>query len=168
MLGACVFVLAWSVGGHARHRTPVAVLAAGVLGTSLVVIGPLIPMNGADFADNLTYGALPPATLLLRLAMLLLVAAGCLIGFIDRRPWGSALAFASVSLVTWVWLASLLELGDLPAGPAGGRTPFAVDFLGGNLFGEPKPHPVTSVGVALTVLAAIVGLSMTLKRERRR
>jgi hypothetical protein len=168
VLSGFVFILAWSVGGHARHRTHVGVFVVGVIGTLLVVTGPLIPVNGADFADNLTYGALPPATLLLRLGLLLLVAAGCLIGFIDRRPWGSALAFASISLVAWVWLASVLEMGDVPAGPAGGRTPFSVDFLGGNFFGEPKPHLVTSVGVVVTVLAAAVGLATTLKRERRR
>ena len=166
VLGGFAFALAWSVGAHHRRRTPVWVLAIGVIGTILAVVGPLIPVNGAEFADNLTYGALPPATLLLRLAMLLLVLGGCLIGFVDRRPWGAGLAFGSMSLMLWIWIASLLELGDVPAGPAGGRTVFGVDFLGGNMFAEPKPHPVTSVGIVVTVVAALAGLVTTMQWRR--
>ena len=168
VLGGFAFALAWSVGAHHRRRTPVAVLAIGVIGTILAVVGPLIPVNGAEFSDNLTYGALPPATLLLRLAMLLLVLGGCLIGFVDRRPWGAGLAFGSMSLMLWIWIASLLELGDVPAGPAGGRTVFGVDFLGGNMFAEPKPHPVTSAGIVVTVVAALAGLVTTMQWRRAR
>jgi hypothetical protein len=114
----------------------------------LVVVGTLIPMEGAQFADQFANDFTPPATLLLRLLVLVLIAVGGFTGFVNSRRWGLGLALGTISIGVWQWATAITESGDIPLGIAGGNLG-APDFA---------PHILTSVGVVVMVLCAVVGL----------
>lgn len=120
----------------------------GAVATLLVVLGPLVPMNGADFAEQFSNSFTPPATLLLRLLVLLLIGVGGLTGFLVNRRWGIGLALGAISVGAWQTATALTESGDIPLGIAGGNWG-ADDF---------SPHIVTTIGVVVLVLAAVAGL----------
>ncbi|MDO8390561.1 MAG: hypothetical protein Q7V57_08740 [Actinomycetota bacterium] len=120
----------------------------GAIATLLVVFGSLIPMNGAAFADQFSNDFTPPATLLLRLLVLVLIGVGGLTGFLLNRRWGLGLAIGAISVGVWQWITAISESGDIPVGIAGGSWG-ADDF---------SPHLVTTVGVILMVLAVVAGL----------
>ncbi len=149
VLGLLAFAL--SVTSAGKDRFPAinpAIGVLGALGTLAVVVGPLIPMNSAGLGDNFTNEFVPPATLYLRLAVLLLIGIGGLVGFLANRRWGIGIALGAISIGAWQWVTALAEWGDQPYGIAGGN-PGAVDFA---------PHIVTTVGVIAMLLAAVVGL----------
>ncbi|MDO8362052.1 MAG: hypothetical protein Q7V88_04080 [Actinomycetota bacterium] len=149
MLGLVAFVLALMQSGPDGYA-PVnpAVGLVGVLGTLLVVVGPLIPMNDATFGDNFDNPAIPPATLYLRLLVLVFILLGGLVGFLANRRWGFGLALGAISVGAWQWVTALSESGDIPLGIAGGN-PGATDFV---------PHIVTTIGVVVMLLAGAAGL----------
>lgn len=120
----------------------------GAIATLCVVFGSLIPMNGAEFADQFSNDFTPPATLLLRLLVLVLIGVGGLTGFLLNRRWGLGMALGTISVGVWQWITAITESGDIPAGIAGGSWG-ADDF---------SPHIVTTIGVILMVLAAVAGL----------
>jgi len=170
-LGGIVFVLGlWGSGPDGSPGVHPAAGALGMLGTLAVVVGPLIPMNGATFADNFStdasvgparwwkgfllltvgteYGPVPPVTTWMRMLALLLLLVGGLLGFIAGSKWGLALVSGSMAVAAWQWVSALTVAGDRPFGIAGGN-PGAGDF---------SPHIVTTVGVAMVAIALVVGV----------
>ena len=148
-LGVVAFVLSLSSGG--ADGQPVinpAIGVLGALGTLAVVAGPLIPMNGASWADNFSNDFIPPASLYLRLAVVAVIGIGGLIGFLANRQWGCGLALGAISVGAVQWVTSISESGDFPLGIAGGNVG-ATDYA---------PHIVTTVGVTVMVLAGAAGL----------
>lgn len=148
--GVVAFVLALTSAGN-DGQPPIAAAFGfvGALGTLLVVGGTLIPMHGASFADQFSNDAVPPATLLLRLLVLLLIAVGGLTGFLSNRRWGVGLALGALSIAVWQWATSISQSGDLPFGIAGGNY--------GSNYGD-TPHLVTTVGIVVMLLAALGAL----------
>jgi len=149
VLGLLAFVLSLSSGG--ADGQPVinpAIGVVGALGTLAVVVGPLIPMNGAAFGDNFSNEFIPPASLYLRLAVLVLIGIGGLVGFLANRRWGYGLALGAISVGAIQWVTSITESGDQPFGVAGGNF-VATDYA---------PHIVTTVGVIVMLLAGVGGL----------
>lgn len=148
-LGVLAFVLSLSSGG--ADGQPVinpAIGVLGALGTLAVVVGPLIPMNGATLGDNFSNDFIPPASLYMRLAVVVLIGIGGLIGFLANRQWGYGLALGAISVGAVQWVTSITESGDFPLGIAGGNVG-ATDYA---------PHLVTTVGVVVMVLAGAAGL----------
>ena len=170
-LGGIVFVLGlWGSGPDGSPGVHPAAGALGMLGTLAVVVGPLIPMNGATFADNFStdaslgparwwkgfltltlgteHGPVPPVTTWMRILALLLLLVGGFLGFIAGSRWGLALVGGSMGIAAWQWVSSLTGAGDRPFGIAGGN-PGAEDY---------PPHIVTTVGVAMVAIALVVGV----------
>jgi len=148
-LGVLAFVLSLTSGGaDGRPVINPAIGVVGALGTLAVMVGPLIPMNGAAFGDNFSNDFIPPATLYLRLAVLALIGIGGLIGFLANRRWGSGMALGAVSVGAIQWVTAIGESGDYPLGIAGGNVG-ATDFA---------PHIVTTIGVLVMLLAGAGGL----------
>ncbi len=148
-LGVLAFVLSLSSGG--ADGQPVinpAIGVAGALGTLAVVIGPLIPMNGAAFGDNFSNDFIPPASLYLRLAVLVLIGIGGLIGFLANRRWGYGMALGAISVGAIQWVTAIGESGDFPLGIAGGN-------VGATGY---APHIVSTIGVIVMLLAGVAGL----------
>lgn len=149
-LGVVAFVLSILTGSGPDGRAQVSavITVIGAVATLLVVVGTLIPMEGAQFADQFANDFTPPATLLLRLLVLVLIAVGGFTGFVNSRRWGLGLALGTISIGVWQWATAITESGDIPLGIAGGNLG-APDFA---------PHILTSVGVVVMVLCAVVGL----------
>jgi hypothetical protein len=153
VLGGVAFCLSF-MGGTADGRPPLmpAIGLLGSLGTLAVVVGPLIPGDGAGFGDNFSNTFIPPATLYLRLLVLVLIGIGGLVGFLANRRWGIGVALGAISIGAWQWITAITESGDLPISIAGGN-PGGVDIA------DPfAPHIVTTIGVVVMLLAGAVGL----------
>ena len=158
-LGVLAFVLSLSAGAaDGQPAINPAIGVVGALGTLAVVVGPLIPMNGAAFGDNLSNALIPPATLYLRLAVLALIGIGGLVGFLANRRWGYGMALGAISIGAVQWVAAVGELGDRPLGIAGGNVG-ATDY---------SPHIVTSVGVVVMLLAGAAGLLVAAQQRNSR
>ena len=159
VLGFVVFLLALRDMGADGHPVVTPLIGViGALGTVAVVFGPLIPQNGASFADNFSQDVMPPATLLLRLVVLVLILVGGVLGFLLSRRWGLGLALGAISVGAWQWLTAITESGDIPVGIAGGNF-FADSF---------KPHAVTTIGVVVMVIAGLVGLLAAAQQSKAR
>ena len=171
-LGGIVFVLGlWGSGPDGSPGAHPAAGALGMLGTLAVVVGPLIPMNGATFADNFStdasvgparwwkgfltltlgteHGPVPPVTTWMRILALLLLLVGGFLGFIAGSKWGLALVSGSMAVAAWQWVSALAGAGDRPFGIAGGN-PGAEDY---------SPHVVTTVGIVMVAIALVVGVA---------
>ncbi len=160
VLGIVAFVLAvTSAGDDGRPPIAAAFGIVGAVGTLLVVGGTLIPLHGASFADQFSNDATPPATLLLRLLVLLLIAVGGLAGFLSNRRWGVGLALGAISVAVWQWATSISQAGDLPFGLAGGN-------YGGTY--TDRPHLLTTIGIVVMVLAALGAIGALVAANRRR
>lgn len=150
--------------------------AGGALATLAVVVGPLIPMNGAGFGDNFSNSFIPPATLYLRLLVLVLIGVGGVVGFLLNRHWGVGLALGSISIGAWQWVTALTESGDLPLGIAGhfprplGDLVAQPSALGGNFVNGADspfaPHVVTTIGVVVMLLTCAAGLMVASQQRR--
>ncbi|HRB03003.1 MAG TPA: hypothetical protein PLP26_06535 [Ilumatobacteraceae bacterium] len=148
-LGVVAFLLSLTSGGaDGQPAFNPAIGMIGALGTLAVVVGPLIPMNGAAFGDNFSNDFIPPATLYLRLAILVLIGIGGLVGFLANRRWGSGLALGAICVGAIQWFTAIAESGDYPLGIAGGNVG-ASDYA---------PHIVTTIGVIVMLLAGAGGL----------
>ena len=156
LLGAVAFVLSFEAAGNDGHR-PIhpAVGAIGLVGTALAVIGPMIPMNGVPFGDQFSNDFTPPASLLLRQLVLILIAVGGVVGFTRNRRWGLGLALGAISVGAWQMLTAATESGDIPFSYAGGNWG-ALDFA---------PHAVTVIGVIVMLLAGAAGLILAAQRR---
>ncbi|MCE9621316.1 MAG: zinc ribbon domain-containing protein [Actinomycetia bacterium] len=156
LLGGAAFVLSFEGAGHDGHP-PIspAIGALGLLGTAMAVIGPMIPMNDAPFGDQFSNDFTPPATLLLRQLVLILIAVGGVVGFTRNRRWGLGLALGAISVAAWQLITAATESGDIPLSYAGGN-PGALDFA---------PHTVTIIGVVAMILAGVAGLIVAAQRN---
>lgn len=148
-LGGIAFILSFS-GGKADGRAPLnpAIGVLGALGTLAAVVGPLIPGEFGSFGDNFSSEFIPPATLYLRLLVVVLIGVGGLVGFLANRRWGIGMALGAISIGAWQWVTAITESGDQPFGIAGGN--FGADSF--------EPHIVTTVGVVVMLLAGVAGL----------
>ena len=157
VLGGAAFVLSFEGVGHDGHP-PIhpAIGALGLLGTAMAVIGPLIPMNAAPFGDQFSNDFTPPATLLLRQLVLILIAVGGIVGFTRNRRWGLGMALGAISVAAWQLITAVTESGDIPLSYAGGNLG-ATDF---------KPHTVSLIGVTAMVLAGVGGLILAAQQRR--
>ncbi len=179
VLGGVAFAISLTSAGY-DGRPPINPFLGvlGALATLAVVVGPLIPMNGAGFGDNFSNSLIPPATLYLRLLVLVLIGVGGMVGFLLNRHWGVGLALGAISIGAWQWVTSLTESGDLPLGIAGhlprplgdlGAQPSA---LGGNFVNgvdSPfSPHIVTTIGVVLMLLTCAAGMMVASQHRRSR
>ncbi|MBI4884536.1 MAG: zinc ribbon domain-containing protein [Actinobacteria bacterium] len=158
ILGGVVFVLSFEAAGPDGHqRIPTGIAALGLVGTAMAVFGPLIPLHSAPFGDQFSNDFTPPATLLLRQLVLVLIAVGGIVGFGKNRRWGLGLAFGSISVGAWQLITAVTESGDIPLSYAGSN-PGAVDF---------KPHVVSIIGVASMIVACLVGLIVASQQRKR-
>jgi len=158
LLGGAAFVLSFEAAGHDGHP-PIhpAVCALGLLGTAMAVIGPMIPLNGVPFGDQFSNEFVPPATLLLRQLVLILIAVGGVVGFTRNRRWGLGMALGAISVGTWQMMTAATESGDIPLSYAGGN-PGAIDFA---------PHAVTIIGVVVMIVAGAGGLVLAAQLRQR-
>ena len=148
-LGVLAFVVSLSSGGADGQRAiNPAIGVFGALGTLAVVVGPLIPMNGGAFGDNFSNDFIPPVSVYLRLAVLVLIGIGGLVGFLANRRWGYGLALGAISVGAIQWVTAIGESGDQPLGIAGGNVG-ATDYA---------PHLATTIGVIVMLLAGATGL----------
>ncbi|MEQ1874213.1 MAG: hypothetical protein ABL953_10845 [Ilumatobacteraceae bacterium] len=156
LLGGAAFVLSFESAGHDGHPPiPAAVCAVGLLATAMAVIGPMIPLNDVPFGDQFSNDFVPPATLLLRQLVLILIAVGGVVGFTRNRRWGLGMALGAISVGAWQLITAATESGDIPLSYAGGN-PGALDFA---------PHAVTIIGVVGMVLAGAAGLVLASQRR---
>lgn len=161
-IGLVVFLVSLrqsGTGGHAGLNPWIA--AVGAVSAVVVAVGPLIPVGNASFADNFsspdTLIDLPTAYFAGRLAQLGLIALCGVVGFLLVRTWGLGLAAGGLSVATYLWVTSLLEVGDFPIGIAAGN--FGA--------GDTVPHGVTTTGMVLTLaLLAIAAIVAAFQFER--
>ena len=159
VLGGVAFALSLTSGGADEYPTlNPAIGVVGALGTLAVMVGPLIPMNGGAFGDNFSNDFIPPASLYLRLLVLVLIGIGGLVGFVANRRWGLGLALGAISVGAWQWITAITESGDFPVGLAGGNVGF--DPL--------AQHAVTGIGVVIMLLAGIAGLLVAAQQRNAR
>jgi hypothetical protein len=178
VLGAVVAGVSVTGALDRRARVHPGIGALGALGTLAVVVGPMLPMNGAALVDNFSsdhsvgpvlfwksyflvtlgvnHPSQPPITTYLRLLVLFLLAVGGLVGFIAGTRWGVGMVLGSFSIAAWVWITSLLEAGDRPFGIAGGN-PGSVEFV---------PSVVTTIGMVVVLLAAVGAAASALRSTR--
>lgn len=162
-IGAVVFLasLRWIGRGRRPALNP---LIAALTAVAAVVLaaGPLVPVGTATFADNFRSTDperdLPTAFFAGRLGQLALIAFAGVVGMLIVRAYGLGLAAGSVSVATWLWVSSLIELGNRPIGIAD-RNPGADDTV---------PHAVTTVGMVATLALLAVAAALAVARLNRR
>lgn len=156
LLGGAAFVLSFESAGHDGHPPiPAAICGVGLLATAMAVIGPMIPMNDVPFGDQFSNDFVPPATLLLRQLVLILIAVGGIVGFTRNRRWGLGMALGAISVGAWQLVTAATESGDIPVSYAGGSWG-ALDFA---------PHTVSIIGVVGMILTAAGGLVLASQRR---
>jgi hypothetical protein len=131
--------------------------------TVVLAFGPLVPVDGAAFADNFRSidptRDLPAAFFAGRLGQVGLIALAGVAGMLIVRSYGVGLALGGITVPLWLWIASLGQIGANPVGIAD-RNPGANDTV---------PHAVTTVGmVATLVLLALAAALATYRLNRRR
>lgn len=166
-LAALAFVLSlFDARDDVSPKAPIWLGLIGALGALAVAGGTLVPLDGATFADNVTFSDLPPITVYLRLTVLLFVVVGGVLGFLTRRSWGMGLALGAICAGAWQWLAALADIGNLPLGIAGGYTQRPVLWLSGNFFAtDAQPYWLTTVGVVVMLVMALFGIPFTRARR---
>lgn len=131
------------------------VAALGAIATIAAVLGPLIPINGADLDQNWSsVGAtdLPTLFFVARFVQLGLLLICGVFGFLLVRRYGLGMAIGGTIGVGWMVLTTATEQTDFPVGPAVGN-PGATDG---------KPYIVTTVGVGLMIFFGLVATAMAL------
>lgn len=160
-LGVAVFVASLrQAGAGGRIGLNPWIAAVGAVVGLAVAAGPLIPVRGAEFADNLRSASgnlpLPDAYFAGRLGQLALIALTAVIGFLLVRRWGLGLVAGGLAVPAWLWVTSLGEFDERPAG-------IAYANVGAD---STVPHGVTTVGIALTV--GVLAVAVTAAAVRRR
>jgi len=134
------------------------VAAVGALGAVILAAGPLIPLGEATVDLNLGFVGLPRAFFAGRLVLLSLIAFTGIIGFLSVRTYGLGLAGGGLSIATWLWATSLIDIGDEPVSVAVGN-------LGTS---DPTPHAVTTVGLALSLVMLVAASALAIVNRPRR
>ena len=162
-IGAIVFLtsLRWIGRGRRAALNPM-IAALTALAAVVLAAGPMVPVGTATFADNFRSTDperdLPTAFFAGRLGQLALIAFAGVVGMLIVRTYGLGLAVGGVSVATWLWVSSLIELGSRPIGIAD-RNPGAADTV---------PHAVTSVGMVATLALLAVAAALAVYRLNRR
>lgn len=168
VMGLLVFVASLrSAGTGGRRSLNPWVAAVGAVSSVILAAGPLIPEGEATFSDNFRSPNalidLPTAYFGGRIGQLALIAFAGVVGFLLVRVYGLGLAAGGISVAFWLWLASLLGIGeDVIAGvrPLG--------IAAGNFgAGDTEPHAVTSVGMVLMLLMLLVATALAVAQWRR-
>lgn len=150
-----------SIGSGRRPPLNPIIAAVTAVATAVLACGPLVPVGTASFADNFRStdpdADLPAALFAGRLGQVGLIALAGVVGMLIVRAYGLGLAAGGVSVAAWLWISSLLEVGDLPIGIAD-RNPGASSTV---------PHAVTTVGmVASLAFLAIAAMMATIRLRR--
>ena len=164
VIGFVVFLASLrSIGSGGRAALNPLIAAITAVAMVVLAFGPLVPVNGAAFADNFRSvdptRDLPAAFFAGRLGQVGLIALAGVAGMLIVRSYGLGLAAGGVSVPFWLWIASLAQIGSNPVGIAD-RNPGAETTV---------PHAVTTVGmVGSLVLLVLAGGLATYRLNRRR
>ena len=142
--------------------------AVGAVSAVVLSAGPLIPVGDeARFADNFRSTNalidLPTAYFGGRIGQLALIAFAGVVGFLLVRAYGLGLAAGGITVGFYLWLTSLLGVGeDLVTG----EQPLGI--AAGN-FGAPdtEPHIVTTIGMVAMLLSLVVATALAIVQWRR-
>lgn len=152
-IGLIVFAFSLtSAGTGGRRGLNPWTAALGAVSALVVAVGPLITVGGANFDVNFGTDNLPFVFFAGRLTQLMLIAVTGVVGFLLVRTYGLGLVAGGIGLPLWMWLSSLLEIGDRPLGIAAGN-------LGST---DTAPHAVTTVGVASTAIMLVAATTIAL------
>ncbi len=150
-IGLLVFVASLrAIGTGGQPALNPWIAALGAVAGVVLVAGPLLPEGNATFGNNFRSASrtldLPTLYFAGRLAQLGLIVFCVVFGLLIVRAYGLGLAAGGVSVAVWLWVSSLIEMGNFPLGVAAGN------------FGssDTTPHAVTTVGMVLTVLLLLV------------
>lgn len=158
-LGLIVFVVSLRMAGAGGRRALNPWIAAvGALTMVIAAAGPLIPLGGAALDVNLGTGNLPRVFFAGRLIQVGLLAVTGVIGFLSVRNYGLGFAAGGVGVAIWLWISSLLEIGDRPVSLAIGNI--------GTL--ETTPHAVTTFGLSASIVMLVVAATMSYVTRPRR
>jgi hypothetical protein len=168
VIGLLVFAASLRMSGTGGRRSLNPwVAAVGAVSSVILAFGPLIPEGGATFSDNFRSPTvlidLPTAYFAGRLGQVALIAIAGVVGFLLVRTYGLGLVGGGISVACWLWLSSLLGLGedlllgDQPLGIAAGN------------FGarDTTPHGVTTVGMVLTITMLVIASVLAIVQYRR-
>ena len=168
VIGFLVFAASLRMAGTGGRRSLNPwVAAVGAVSAVILAFGPLIPEGGATFSDNFRSPTalidLPTAYFAGRLGQVALIAIAGVVGFLLVRAYGLGLVGGGISVAIWLWLSSLLGLGedllrgDQPLGIAAGN------------FGarDTTPHGVTTVGMVLTLTMLLIASVLAIVQYRR-
>ena len=143
------------------------VAALGAMATIAAVVGPLLPIDGADVDLNWSSAPgtdVPTAWFIARLVQLVLLLLCGVFGFLLVRRYGLGLAIGGTICAGWLVLTTATEQTDAPIGLAignpGGLTPPPVQVP------IEDPHIVTIVGVGLMLFFGLVATAMALIDDR--
>jgi hypothetical protein len=143
------------------------VAALGAMATIAAVVGPLLPIDGADVDLNWSSAPgtdVPTAWFVARLVQLVLLLLCGVFGFLLVRRYGLGLAIGGTICAGWLVLTTATEQTDAPIGLAignpGGLTPPPVQVP------IEDPHIVTIVGVGLMLFFGLVATAMALIDDR--
>jgi zinc-ribbon domain len=135
------------------------VAALGAMATIAAVIGPLLPVDGADVDLNWSSAPgtdVPTAWFVARFVQLGLLLLCGVFGFLLVRRYGLGLAIGGTICAGWLVLTTATEQTDLPIGLAVGNPDFT----------DLEPHIVTIVGVGLMLFFGLVATAMALIDDR--
>lgn len=168
VLGLLVFAASLRLSGTGGRRSLNPwVAAVGAVSAVILAFGPLIPEGDATFSDNFRSPTalidLPTAYFAGRIGQVALIAVAGVVGFLLVRTYGLGLVGGGISVALWMWLSSLLGLGedllrgDQPLGIAAGN------------FGarDTTPHGVTTVGMVLTITMLVIASALAIVQYRR-
>jgi hypothetical protein len=165
VIGTVVFFASLrSIGSGGRAALNPLIAAITAVAMVVLAFGPLVPVNGAAFADNFRSvdptRDLPAAFFAGRLGQVGLIALAGVVGMLIVRSYGIGLAVGGISVPLWLWIASIGQVGPNPVGIAD-RNRVADDTV---------PHAVTTVGMvsSLALLALAAGLAAYRLNRRQR
>jgi hypothetical protein len=157
VVGVVVFLASLRLVRRAdqRYLNPL-IGGIGAVCMLVLAVGPLVPVGEATWRDNIRSPDaaidLPTIFFAGRVAQVALIAFAGVVGFLAVRSYGLGLATGGVSIAAWLWITSLIELGERPTGIAG-RNPGATDTT---------PHGVTSAGMVLSVVLIVIAVIVAL------
>ena len=154
-----LFVSLLRTGDDGRAGLDPWVAALGAMATIAAVIGPLIPVDGANVDLNWSSAPgtdVPTAWFVGRFVQLGLLLLCGVFGFLLVRRYGLGLAIGGTICAGWLVLTTATEQTDRPIGLAVGNPNFT----------DLEPHIVTIVGVGLMLFFGLVATAMALIDDR--
>jgi zinc-ribbon domain len=154
-----LFVSLVRAGDDRRAGLDPWVAALGAMATIAAVIGPLLPIDGADIDLNWSSAPgtdVPTLWFVARFVQLGLLLLCGVFGFLLVRRYGLGLAIGGTICAGWLVLTTATEQTDQPIGLAVGNPDFS----------DLEPHIVTIVGVGLMLFFGLVATAMALIDDR--